>query len=82
MDIPEILWKSYIDFEVEQEEWHRVRTLYEKLLEKTKHLKVWQSFAKFEVSIEEMEAAREVRDSHLCHKWLMAGTQCYCIGII
>ena len=60
MDIPEILWKAYIDFEVEQEEWDRVRQLYERLLEKTKHLKVWLSYAKFEISIEEMNTAREV----------------------
>ena len=60
MDIPEILWKAYIDFEVDQEEWDRVRQLYERLLEKTKHLKVWLSYAKFEISIEEMNTAREV----------------------
>ena len=60
MDIPEILWKAYIDFEVELEDWERVRELYERLLDKTKHVKVWLSYAKFETSIEEFENAREV----------------------
>ncbi|KAI6653773.1 Crooked neck-like protein 1 [Oopsacas minuta] len=53
MDIPEILWKAYIDFEVELEDWERVRALYERLLDKTKHIKVWLSYARFEASIEE-----------------------------
>ena len=63
--MPEVLWKAYIDFEVEQEEWERTRILYERLLEKTKHLKVWFSYAKFEISVEEIELAREVRNGDL-----------------
>ena len=64
MDIPEILWKAYIDFEVEQEEWNKVRNLYERLLDKTKHMKVWLSYAKFETSIEEINTAREVSSNY------------------
>eukprot|EP00800_Vazella_pourtalesii_P014994 TRINITY_DN3948_c0_g1_i1.p1 TRINITY_DN3948_c0_g1~~TRINITY_DN3948_c0_g1_i1.p1 ORF type:complete len:681 (+),score=142.87 TRINITY_DN3948_c0_g1_i1:46-2088(+) len=60
MDIPEILWKAYIDFEVELEDWDKARDLYERLLDKTKHVKVWLSYAKFETSIEEFGNAREV----------------------
>ncbi|KAI6653777.1 Crooked neck-like protein 1 [Oopsacas minuta] len=60
MDIPEILWKAYIDFEVELEDWERVRALYERLLDKTKHIKVWLSYAKFEASIEELENTRAI----------------------
>jgi crooked neck len=48
LDMPETLWKAYIDFEIEQQEDERVRTLYERLLERTKHVKVWISFAQFE----------------------------------
>ncbi|XP_071547455.1 crooked neck-like protein 1 [Panulirus ornatus] len=51
LDMPEYMWKSYIDFEVEQEEWDRVRSLYERLLERTHHVKVWISFAKCEHSM-------------------------------
>ena len=38
--MPEMLWKSYIDFEISQGEWERTRALYRNLLERTKHVKV------------------------------------------
>ncbi|TPX37486.1 hypothetical protein SmJEL517_g00707 [Synchytrium microbalum] len=50
LDMPEVLWKAYIDFEVEQQEWQRVRDLYSRLLERTEHVKVWISFANSEMS--------------------------------
>ncbi|KAM5305695.1 crooked neck-like protein 1 isoform 2-T2 [Glossophaga mutica] len=45
-----VLWKSYIDFEIEQEETERTRNLYRRLLQRTQHVKVWISFAQFELS--------------------------------
>ncbi|XP_054154113.1 crooked neck-like protein 1 [Oppia nitens] len=48
LDMPEVIWKSYIDFEVEQQEYEKARLLYERLLERTQHVKVWISFARFE----------------------------------
>merc|ERR1712098_422841 len=48
LDMPEILWKGYIDFETEQEETDRARELYRRLLERTSHVKVWLSLAQFE----------------------------------
>ncbi|KAI8807003.1 hypothetical protein BJ742DRAFT_814103 [Cladochytrium replicatum] len=48
LDMPEVLWKGYIDFEVRNQEWERARALYERLLEKTEHVKVWVSYAIFE----------------------------------
>lgn len=44
LDMPEVLWKSYIDFEIEQEEFDRTRQLYERLLERTQHVKVMLLF--------------------------------------
>ena len=41
LDMPETLWKSYIDFEINQGENERTRALYRALLERTKHVKVW-----------------------------------------
>ncbi len=38
--MPEVLWKSYVDFESELEEFEKVRDLYERLLERTQHVKV------------------------------------------
>eukprot|EP00049_Salpingoeca_infusionum_P017943 m.355058 g.355058 ORF g.355058 m.355058 type:complete len:665 (+) comp17170_c0_seq1:140-2134(+) len=50
LDMPEVVWKAYIDFENDLGEIDRVRTLYERLLEKTSHVKVWISYAQLEVS--------------------------------
>ena len=46
--MPELLWKGYIDFEIEEGEGDKARSLYERLLERTGHVKVWISFAQFE----------------------------------
>jgi crooked neck len=40
LDMPEVLWKGYIDFEVSEGQWEKARDLYERLLEKTQHVKV------------------------------------------
>lgn len=65
LDMPELLWKSYIDFEVSQGETEKARQLYERLLERTVHVKVWLSYAKFELNAENadninVELARRV----------------------
>jgi crooked neck len=51
LDMPESLWKAYIDFEISIGNRVEARALYERLLEKTEHVKVWMSFAKFENKI-------------------------------
>ncbi|KAI1467439.1 cell cycle control protein [Daldinia caldariorum] len=53
LDMPELLWKAYIDFEEEEGEYDKTRDLYERLLEKTDHVKVWISYAHFEINIPE-----------------------------
>lgn len=53
LDMPELLWKAYIDFEEEEGEYDRTRALYERLLEKTDHVKVWISLAHFEINVPE-----------------------------
>jgi len=50
LDMPEALWKAYIDFEIELGERQRTRLLYDRLLDRTKHIKVWLSYAGFEAS--------------------------------
>lgn len=60
--MPELIWKAYIDFEIAEGNREGTRELYERLLERTKHVKVWMSFAKMEASrlselAEEGEAA-------------------------
>ena len=56
LDMPELVWKSYIDFEEEEGEYERARALYERLLEKTGHVKVWISYAHFEINVPDEEA--------------------------
>ncbi|TLS27641.1 hypothetical protein PpBr36_05211 [Pyricularia pennisetigena] len=53
LDMPEVVWKSYIDFEEEEGEYEKTRSLYERLLEKADHPKVWISYAQFEINIPE-----------------------------
>ncbi|KAM5442156.1 NineTeen Complex (NTC) component [Microsporum ferrugineum] len=53
LDMPELLWKAYIDFEEYEEEYDRTRSLYERLLKKTDHVKVWINYARFEINVPE-----------------------------
>ena len=41
--MPETLWKGYIDMEIELKEFDKVRQIYLRLLERTKHVKVVNS---------------------------------------
>ena len=40
--------QSYIDFEINQQNRNNARELYERLLDRTNHVKVWISYASFE----------------------------------
>ncbi|KZT22885.1 protein prenylyltransferase [Neolentinus lepideus HHB14362 ss-1] len=48
LSMPELLWKAYIDFEVEEGERERGRALFERLVALSGHVKVWLSYATFE----------------------------------
>ncbi|KAI6037551.1 hypothetical protein EDC04DRAFT_2701994 [Pisolithus marmoratus] len=49
--MPELLWKAYIDFEVEEQgDREKARSLYERLVTLSGHHKVWISYAEFEGS--------------------------------
>ncbi|KAK7151229.1 hypothetical protein R3I93_012234 [Phoxinus phoxinus] len=61
LDMPEVLWKSYIDFEIEQEEYDNTRGLYKRLLQRTQHVKVWISYAQFEMSIDSEDRIQRCR---------------------
>jgi crooked neck len=60
LDMPEIVWKSYISIEISNSNYEKVRALYERLMEKTKHAKVWLSYAKFEQEIEDYLNSRKI----------------------
>lgn len=50
LDMPEALWKAYIDFEIAEGEREAARAVFERLLQRTHHVKVWLSYAKFEAT--------------------------------
>jgi crooked neck len=56
--MPELLWKAYIDFEIEEGE--RETALYERLISLSGHVKVWISYALFEA--ESIPLPRDERD--------------------
>jgi len=60
LDMPEVLWKTYIDFEISEERYDAARKLYDRLLERTQHLKVYLSYAKFEEQYGIPAAARDI----------------------
>lgn len=59
LDMPELVWKAYIDFEEYEGEYERVRALYERLLAKTDHVKVWINYARFEINVPDDEEEEE-----------------------
>ena len=61
--MPELLWKAYIDFETEEGEREKARSLYERLVKLSGHVKVWISYALFEgEAIPVPRAEREEED--------------------
>lgn len=48
VDMPELIWKRYIDLESELGQLGRARDLYDRLLEKTKHFKAFKAYSTFE----------------------------------
>jgi crooked neck len=59
LDMPELVWKAYIDFEEEEGAYDRTRLLYERLLQKTDHVKVWISWAQFEIGVPDPDSAED-----------------------
>lgn len=47
LDLPELVWKSYIDMEIENGHHKEATSLYRRLLQRTQHVRVWISFATF-----------------------------------
>ncbi|KAH7104467.1 pre-mRNA-splicing factor CLF1 [Auriculariales sp. MPI-PUGE-AT-0066] len=60
LSMPELLWKSYIDFEIQEGNRERTRALYERLVTRSGHFKAWIAYALFEAA--EIPAPREVRE--------------------
>ncbi|TFY53910.1 hypothetical protein EVG20_g9917 [Dentipellis fragilis] len=60
LSMPELLWKAYIDFEVDEGEREKARALYERLVGISGHWKAWVAFALFEAQA--MQLPRDERE--------------------
>ncbi|KAL8425002.1 hypothetical protein Efla_004479 [Eimeria flavescens] len=61
MEMPELIWKTYIDMEVNWGAFDRARALYERLLDKTQHVNAFKGYATFEWrKAEQKDKARQV----------------------
>lgn len=67
LDMPEMLWKSYIDYEMELNKFKKTRELYKRLLKKTNHVKIWISFAKFELETD-LEKEERIKNARALFK--------------
>jgi len=45
MNMPETVWRAYLDNEMELKNYDKARDLYERLLERSKHIKIWVAYA-------------------------------------
>jgi crooked neck len=59
LDMPDLVWKAYIEFEEEERQYDKVRDLYRRLLQKAEHIKVWIAFATFELSVPDTDDETE-----------------------
>ena len=59
LDTPEIVWKKYIDLMMELENQEKVEELFERLLEKAPHSKVFMSYSQYESTIH-IDRARDI----------------------
>ena len=60
LDMPEVVWKSFIDFEMQENNFDAAKDLYERLLQRTSHVKVWVSYGRFAGSQFGHDSARKV----------------------
>lgn len=68
LDQPENVWRSYIDLEVANGHLQKAHDLYERLLDKSKHVKVWLSYAWHMLDqAHSIEGARAVMNQALSH---------------
>lgn len=60
LDEPESVWRAYIEWEASEGREEAAVGLYERLLERTEHVRVWVSYANWEASRGEIERARAI----------------------
>jgi len=68
LDMPELVWKRYIDLEVVHEELERARDVWQRLLGKSNHVRVFIAYSEFEArTAKSMKDCREALDRGVQH---------------
>ncbi|KAK1444747.1 pre-mRNA splicing factor [Babesia gibsoni] len=65
MDMPETIWNRYIDIEKGWQQYPYVRNIYERLLLKTAHIKVFKGYSQFEFECGNLDKGRAVTERGL-----------------
>lgn len=60
LDEPESVWKAYIEWEASEGREEAAVELYERLLERTEHVRVWVTYANWEASRGRLQRARAI----------------------
>lgn len=61
LDMPELVWKRYIDLEVSHEEHENARKVWQRLLGKAQHVRVYVAYSEFEAkTMQSMDQCRRV----------------------
>ena len=66
LDMPELLWKAYIDFEIAETEHEHARALYTRLLDRTSHVKVSLTSMPLSLSLPPSLSCQGLVDEHAC----------------
>merc|ERR1719502_2022869 len=68
LDMPELVWKRYIDLEVSHDEFDRGRKVWQRLLAKSHHVRVYIAYSEFEANtVESMPRFREAMEQGVRH---------------
>merc|ERR1711904_695992 len=68
LDMPELVWKRYIDLEVSHDEFDRARNVWLRLLAKSHHVRVYIAYSEFEANtVESMPRFREAMEQGVRH---------------
>merc|ERR1719502_2495370 len=68
LDMPELVWKRYIDLEVSHDEFDRGRKVWQRLLAKSHHVRVYIAYSEFEANTaESMPRFREAMEQGVRH---------------
>ncbi|CAE7458156.1 CRNKL1 [Symbiodinium natans] len=68
LDMPELVWKRYIDLEVSQNETDNARKVWQQLVSKSHHVRVYIAYSDFEaVTCQSMPKAREALEAGSRH---------------